>query len=94
MISLWHLLVAAAPLVAIGHRCAQVTGDDEQCCEIATHEQAWPGAPYSPICDAHLAKAQRLAELFCFVLPVRPLAVWRRPELDDAEQRFRMMELN
>ena len=32
-----------------------------QCCEIATHEQAWPGSAYKRICDRHLAKMQHLA---------------------------------
>jgi len=94
MISLWHMLVEISPLVEIGHRCVQILCNDEQCCEIATHEQAWPGIEYRPICDHHLATALRLAEVFCFVLPVRPLAVWRRPEPDDAALRFAMMELN
>lgn len=52
----------------------------------------WPGAPWSPICKAHLAKAKAIAEAMGFELECRISATGQ--EENGAATRTQLLEID
>jgi hypothetical protein len=84
----WYLYCALHldELTVLGPKCEQ-----HDCDGLQAGLVHWPSGA-TRCCERHVARWRRIAEAMGVHLVVDPIA-WTPPQLDDAELRFRLMEL-
>ncbi len=86
----WELYCAlyCDVLIVLGLKC-----DQHDCDGVAVSSVHWPSGVVR-CCDRHTARWREIADAMGVHMFVELLRTWMPVDLDDAQQRFRLLELN
>lgn len=88
-LELWHLLCSVHfdEVAVLGPKCEQ-----HECAHLQAGRVNWPSGAVR-CCERHVARWREIFATMGVHIVVDPIA-WTPMGLDDAEQRFRLLELN